>query len=80
MGRSQVAEVFADYRSKRVWMPFYYDGKCADHLHSLGFEKVVHQQDCHCHSDRPTSCAEPQVSESSAVCKCTGRLLHSRAR
>jgi len=42
---SQVAEVFAGYRSKRVWMPFYYDGKCADHLHSLGFENVVHRQE-----------------------------------
>ena len=30
-------------------MPFYYDGKCADHLHSLGFENVVHQQVCHSH-------------------------------
>ena len=49
--RSQVAEVFAGYRSKRVWMPFYYDGKCADHLHSLGFENVVHQQVCHSHLD-----------------------------
>ena len=25
--RSQVAEVFAGYRSKRVWMQFYYEGK-----------------------------------------------------
>ena len=32
-------------------MPFYYDGKCADHLHSLGFENVVHQQVCHSHLD-----------------------------
>ena len=42
---AQVAEVFAGYRSKRVWMPFYYDGKCAEHLHSLGFENVVHRQE-----------------------------------
>lgn len=49
VGRAQVAEVFAGYRSKRVWMPFYYDGQCADHLHSLGFENVVHRQVCHCH-------------------------------
>ena len=40
-----MAEVFAGYRSKRVWMPFYYDGKCAEHLHSLGFENVVHRQE-----------------------------------
>ena len=45
VGRAQVAEVFAGYRSKRVWMPFYYDGKCAEHLHSLGFENVVHRQE-----------------------------------
>ena len=50
-GRSQVADVFEHYRGKRVWMPFYYDGKCADHLRSLGFEDVVHQQVRHRHAD-----------------------------
>jgi hypothetical protein len=26
-------------------MPFYYDGKCADHVRSLGFKNVVHRQE-----------------------------------
>lgn len=42
---AQVAELFDAYRSKRVWMPFYYDGACAEHVRSLGFEHVVHRQE-----------------------------------
>ena len=26
-------------------MPFFYDGKCANHLRSLGFKDVVHKQE-----------------------------------
>ena len=37
-----VAEHFAAWRGRRVWMPFYYDGRCADYLRSLGFRDVVH--------------------------------------
>ena len=40
-----VAEHFARWRPKRVWMPFYYDGRCADFLRSLGFANVVHTDD-----------------------------------
>ena len=37
-----IAHHFAAFRDKRIWMPFYYDGKCALHLRSLGFRNVVH--------------------------------------
>ena len=40
-----VAPFFAEYRSSRVWMPFYYDGACAEHLRALGFTDVVHSDD-----------------------------------
>ncbi|CAE7307091.1 unnamed protein product [Symbiodinium natans] len=40
-----VAPYFHGYRRKSVWMPFYYDGACAGHLRSLGFEKVIHEQE-----------------------------------
>ena len=40
-----VASHFAAWRQKTVWMPFYYDGQCADHLRSLGFQRVVHSDD-----------------------------------
>lgn len=39
-----VAPHFAAWKSKRVWMPFYYDGVCAEHLRSLGFERVIHER------------------------------------
>lgn len=42
---AQVAELFDSYRSKRVWMPFYYDGACAEHVRSLGFQHVVHRRE-----------------------------------
>lgn len=37
-----IADHFAVYKTQRVWMPFYYDGACAEHLRSLGFTDVVH--------------------------------------
>ena len=40
-----VADHFAAYKSRCVWMPFYYDGKCAEHLRDLGFSHVVHTDD-----------------------------------
>eukprot|EP00435_Cladocopium_sp_Y103_P023783 s3109_g5.t2 len=40
-----VAPYFAAYKKKTVWMPFYYDGVCADHLRSLGFLNVIHRQE-----------------------------------
>lgn len=39
-----IAEHFACWRNKRVWMPFYYDGVCAEHLRSLGFKSVIHEE------------------------------------
>ena len=29
----------------RIWMPFYYDGACADHLRALGFGHVHHRKE-----------------------------------
>ncbi len=31
------------FSQKRLWMPFYYDGACRDHLNNLGFRNVVHE-------------------------------------
>eukprot|EP00466_Bigelowiella_natans_P006384 jgi/Bigna1/38737/e_gw1.28.168.1 len=39
-----IAHLFGDYKSRRVWMPFYYDGECAKHLRKLGFKKVYHKR------------------------------------
>ncbi len=39
-----IAELLAPWRDKRVWMPFYYDGVCADHVRGLGFSQVHHRQ------------------------------------
>eukprot|EP00471_Norrisiella_sphaerica_P000334 CAMPEP_0184486452 /NCGR_PEP_ID=MMETSP0113_2-20130426/7947_1 /TAXON_ID=91329 /ORGANISM="Norrisiella sphaerica, Strain BC52" /LENGTH=160 /DNA_ID=CAMNT_0026868345 /DNA_START=624 /DNA_END=1102 /DNA_ORIENTATION=- len=39
-----IAYLFQDFKSKNVWMPFYYDGQCAKHLRKLGFKKVVHKK------------------------------------
>lgn len=39
-----VAEQFATWKDSRVWMPFYYDGVCADHLRALGFKHVIHER------------------------------------
>eukprot|EP00793_Prasinoderma_coloniale_P000970 PRCOL_00007060-RA len=41
---SAVAPHLAAYRARRVWMPFYYNGRCAEHLRALGFEDVVHER------------------------------------
>lgn len=40
-----VSDHFVHWRQKRIWMPFYYDGKCADHLRTLGFKDVVHNDE-----------------------------------
>lgn len=40
-----VGRLFEVYKSRRIWMPFYYDGKCAEHLRALGFKNVVHTDD-----------------------------------
>ena len=40
-----IAPLFAAWRQRRVWMPFYYDGRCAEFLRSLGFENVIHSDD-----------------------------------
>eukprot|EP00434_Breviolum_minutum_P013069 symbB.v1.2.011515.t1/scaffold777.1/size163462/6 len=40
-----ISSYFASYKKKSVWMPFYYDGLCADHLRSLGFQNVIHRQE-----------------------------------
>ncbi|CAK9075265.1 unnamed protein product [Durusdinium trenchii] len=40
-----IAPYFEAYKKKTVWMPFYYDGACADHLRSLGFVNVIHRQE-----------------------------------
>ena len=37
---AQVAALFESYKARRVWMPFYYDGACAEHLRALGFEPI----------------------------------------
>ena len=42
---AQIAPHFAAWRSRRVWMPFYYDGRCAGFLRDLGFTDVIHTDD-----------------------------------
>ncbi|KAJ1620366.1 hypothetical protein T492DRAFT_602446 [Pavlovales sp. CCMP2436] len=42
---ASLAPAIERYRTKRIWMPFYYDGACAEHLRALGFEDVVHEAD-----------------------------------
>ena len=37
-----IADHFAAWRSRCIWMPFYYDGACAEHLRALGFTNIVH--------------------------------------
>lgn len=42
---AEITSVLKKYQKKCVWMPFYYDGKCADHLRELGFgSKVIHEK------------------------------------
>lgn len=38
-----LAPTLERFKSARVWMPFYYDGKCAEHMRALGFEHVIHE-------------------------------------
>jgi hypothetical protein len=38
-----IADILKAFRGKRVWMPFYYDGQCAEHVRALGFEHVHHR-------------------------------------
>lgn len=38
-----IADIIQVFQSKRVWMPFYYDGQCAEHVRALGFERVYHR-------------------------------------
>ena len=41
-----IAEVLGPAaREKRIWMPFYYDGACAEHLRELGFTRVHHKRE-----------------------------------
>ncbi|GAB5359546.1 hypothetical protein AAMO2058_000553200 [Amorphochlora amoebiformis] len=39
-----IAHFFSGYKTKTIWMPFYYDGLCAKHVRSLGFKKVIHKK------------------------------------
>jgi len=39
------AVLFDQWKHRRVWMPFYYDGECADHVRSCGFSNVIHKQE-----------------------------------
>jgi hypothetical protein len=41
---SELAPLLAHWKSRSVWMPFYYDGVCAEHLSGLGFETVLHER------------------------------------
>jgi hypothetical protein len=38
-----LAPALEAHRSARIWMPFYYDGKCAEHMRALGFERIIHE-------------------------------------
>jgi|TARA_B100000524_G_scaffold333482_1_gene221370 hypothetical protein len=38
-----IADLLAPWRTRRIWMPFYYDGQCAEHLRALGFVNVIHK-------------------------------------
>lgn len=42
---AQLAPALRAYTRARVWMPFYYDGECASHMRSLGFEHIIHADD-----------------------------------
>jgi hypothetical protein len=39
---AELAPLLARFKGKTCYMPFYYDGLCAEHLRSLGFRKVLH--------------------------------------
>ena len=38
-----IAGIIKRYRAKQLWMPFYYDGQCAEHVRALGFSHVHHR-------------------------------------
>jgi len=40
----EIKPIVMKYQKKTVWMPFYYDGACADYLRDLGFSKVIHEK------------------------------------
>jgi len=41
---ADIAPLLSQYKKKRVWMPFYYDGECAKHLRDVGFKSVYHKK------------------------------------
>jgi hypothetical protein len=41
---TELAPVLARWKRKAVWMPFFYDGLCAQHLRTLGFTSVIHEK------------------------------------
>ena len=40
----EITPTLQQFKKKRVWMPFYYDGKCSQHLRECGFKKVYHKK------------------------------------
>jgi hypothetical protein len=42
---AELAPLLERWKSRRVWQPFYYDGECAAHLRSLGFQHVLHEDE-----------------------------------
>ena len=40
----EITPILSRYKKKRVWMPFYYDGKCSQHLRECGFRHVWHKK------------------------------------
>jgi hypothetical protein len=39
-----IAPYLEQYKNKKVWQPFYYDGQCAEHLREIGFKNVTHEK------------------------------------
>jgi hypothetical protein len=39
----EIAPYLTKFKELCVWQPFYYDGKCAEHLKEIGFKNVIHQ-------------------------------------
>lgn len=37
-----IAPFFKAFRTRGIWMPFYYDGECGKHLRKCGFKNVFH--------------------------------------
>lgn len=38
-----ISTLFNGYKTAHVWQPFYYDGECAKHMATLGFQRVTHE-------------------------------------